>query len=225
MTSSSRKRKTASTLQDLTPDERHVLRSVSLLDAFDATLATRAAGLTREGPALRLVERPFVQHDPFALWPFHLHDVVGSTIRTADDPTDDRWSPTNWQHAAQRALTALGEQWTTAAGPRSGRKLLVGCLRLAREHRLEPDWLTEAAWQYISDSVWEPLAPPAGLDTAQATLELAMCFHHAVRGAADCAAASIARLHNLTRDGDYAYYLDIAHFMAGLPHQPHSTVR
>ncbi|MFE9123703.1 hypothetical protein [Streptomyces sp. NPDC007172] len=156
----------ARTLQDLTPDERHVLRSVSLLDAFDVTLATRAAGLAREAPALRLVERPFVQQDPFALWPFHLHGVVGSTIRTADDPTDDRWSPTDWQHAAQRALTALGEQWTTAASPRSGRKLLVGCLRqglrLAREHRLELDWLAEAAWQYISDSVWEPLAPPAG---------------------------------------------------------------
>ncbi|MEU3500812.1 hypothetical protein ABZ726_08600 [Streptomyces hundungensis] len=38
-------------------------------------------------------ERPFVQQDPFALWPFHLHGVVGSTIRTAEDPTDDRWSP------------------------------------------------------------------------------------------------------------------------------------
>ncbi|MFE9539727.1 hypothetical protein [Streptomyces sp. NPDC006691] len=138
----------ARTLQDLTPDERHVLRSVSLLDAFGVTLATRAAGLAREAPALRLVERPFVQQDPFALWPFHLHGVVGSTIRTADDPTDDRWSPTDWQHAAQRALTALGEQWTTAASPRSGRKLLVGCLRqglrLAREHRLELDWLAEA---------------------------------------------------------------------------------
>ncbi len=52
-----------------------------------------------------------------------------------------------------------------------------------------------------------------------------MCFHHAVRGAADCAAASIARLHDLTRGGDYAYYVDIAHFMAGLPQQPHATVR
>ncbi|MFG2723094.1 hypothetical protein ACGFW5_33080 [Streptomyces sp. NPDC048416] len=74
--------------------------------------------------------------------------MVASTIRTADNPTDDRCSLTDWQHAAQRALTALGEQWTTTAGPRPGRKLLAGCLhqglRLAREHRLELDWLTEA---------------------------------------------------------------------------------
>ncbi|MFD4948867.1 hypothetical protein ACFWNT_41775 [Streptomyces sp. NPDC058409] len=27
----------------------------------------------------------------------------------------------------------------------------------------------------------------------------------------------IARLQELTRNGDYAYYTDIAHFMAGLP--------
>ncbi|MEV5567935.1 tetratricopeptide repeat protein, partial [Streptomyces sp. NPDC052196] len=154
------------TLQDLTPDERHVLRSVSLLDAFDITLATRAAGLTRQAAALRLTERPFVQDDPFALWPHHLHAVVRSTIRTAPDPTDDRWSPADWNTAAHRAFTALGEQWTAVPGRRD---LLVACLRqglrLARDHRLELDWLTEAAWQYISDSVWEPLAPPPAPDS------------------------------------------------------------
>ena len=40
----------ARTLQDLTPDERHVLRAVSLLDAWDVPLATRTAGLTHEAP-------------------------------------------------------------------------------------------------------------------------------------------------------------------------------
>ena len=44
--------------------------------------------------------------------------------------------------------------------------LLIGCLRqglrLARDFDLvELGWLTEAAWTYVSDSVWEPLAPPA----------------------------------------------------------------
>ncbi|WP_186001653.1 hypothetical protein [Streptomyces sp. IB201691-2A2] len=33
-------------------------------------------------------------------------------------------------------------------------------MRLARDHRLDLDWLTLAAWTYVSDSVWEPLAPP-----------------------------------------------------------------
>ncbi|MDQ1013530.1 tetratricopeptide repeat protein [Streptomyces afghaniensis] len=162
----------ARTLTDLTPDERHVLRSVSLLDAFDVPLATRAAGLAHEGPALRLTERPFVREDPFGLWPFHLHGLIRSAVRNADDTTDDRWSERDWQQAAQRAFTTLGEQHHNSPGP--GRLLLIACLRqglrLARDHRLDLGWLTEAAWSYVGDSVWEPLAPPdtdtTALDTA-----------------------------------------------------------
>ncbi|MFC9035363.1 hypothetical protein [Streptomyces arboris] len=44
------------TLSDLTTDERHVLRSVSLLDAFSVPLATHVAGLTHDAAALRLTE-------------------------------------------------------------------------------------------------------------------------------------------------------------------------
>ncbi|MEV6183450.1 MULTISPECIES: ATP/GTP-binding protein [Streptomyces] len=164
----------ARTLTDLTLDERHVLRSVSLLDAFDVPLATRAAGLAHEGPALRLTERPFVHDSPFGLWPFHLHGLIRSAVRNADDTTDDRWTERDWKQAAQRAFTALGEQHQAAPGP--DRLLLIAFLRqglrLARDHRLNLGWLTPAAWTYVSDSVWEPLAPPdtdtdtTGLDTA-----------------------------------------------------------
>ncbi|MFD8288018.1 ATP/GTP-binding protein [Streptomyces lavendulae] len=147
------------TLADLTPDERHLLRAVSLLDAFDLPVATAAAGLSHLSAAARLVERPFVRHDPFALWPYHLHALIRSTLRTADDATDDRWTDTDWQRAAARALAALGAQWQTGSGP--DRRLLVGCLRqglaLGRDHRLELGWLTDAAWAYTDDSVWEPL--------------------------------------------------------------------
>ncbi|WP_331276012.1 hypothetical protein [Streptomyces sp. Qhu-G9] len=158
----------ARTLSDLTPDERHVLRSVSLLDAFDVPLATRAVGLAHEGPALRLTERPFVREDPFGLWPFHLHGLIRSAVRNADATTDDRWSERDWHQAAQRALTTLGDTYQNAPGP--DRLLLIACLRqglrLARDHRLALDWLTPAAWTYISDSIWEPLAPPdTGTDT------------------------------------------------------------
>lgn len=157
----------ARTLSDLTPDERHVLRSVALLDAFDLALATRAAGMTHEAPAMRLIERPFVREQPFGLWPYHLHGLIRSTVRGADDQADDRWSPRDWQQAAERALEALGGQW--AAGSGRDRVLLVGCLRqglaLARDFRLDLDWLASAAWSYVSDSVWEPIAPPARPDT------------------------------------------------------------
>lgn len=162
------------TLGDLTGDERHVLRSVSLLDAFSVPLATQVAGLPRDAAALRLSERPFIREDPTGLWPLHLHQVVRSAIRNADDRTDDRWSEQDWHRAALRALTALGQEW--AHGPRRERAVLIGVLRqelrLARDFNFaELDWLTEAAFAYVGDSVWEPLAPPApdGASIALAT--------------------------------------------------------
>ncbi|MGV9885354.1 ATP/GTP-binding protein, partial [Streptomyces sp. NPDC003379] len=163
----------ARTLSDLTANERHVLRSVALLDAFDLDLATAAAGLTHQAPALRLIERPFVRENAFGLWPYHLHGLIRSTVRSADDQADDRWTARDWEQAAQRALTALGEQFRTRTG--LSRMLLVGCLRqglaLARDFRLDLDWLADAAWAYVSDSVWEPLAPPArpGADNGMVT--------------------------------------------------------
>ncbi|MEU9489307.1 ATP/GTP-binding protein [Streptomyces decoyicus] len=152
------------TVSDLTTDERHVLRSVSLLDAFSVPLATQAAGLTHDAAALRLTERPFIREDPSGLWPFHLHQVVRSAIRHAEDHTDDRWSPQDWHRAATRALAALGHEWRH--GPHRDRTMLIDCLRqglrLARDHHLEDlDWLTDAAFAYTDDSVWEPLAPPS----------------------------------------------------------------
>ncbi|MEV5242934.1 ATP/GTP-binding protein [Streptomyces cinnamoneus] len=153
----------ARTLSDLTADERHVLRSVALLDAFDLTLATRAAGLPHQAPAQRLTERPLVDENPYGLWPYSLHGAIRTAIRTATDHTDDRWTTADWTRAAERALAALGDQWTSTLAP--SRILLIGCLRqglrLARDHRLGLGWLAEAAWTYVGDSVWEPLAPPA----------------------------------------------------------------
>jgi hypothetical protein len=163
------------TLSDLTPDERHVLRSVSLLDNFDVALASRAAGMTFESAALRMAERPFVRFDPHAVWPYHLHGVIRSTIRTAGDRADDRWSERDWTQAAVRAFEAIGERWAEASAP--GRGLLVNCLRqglrLARDFGLGLGWLADAAWSYVADSVWEPLAPPAPDEPAPPTLRTA----------------------------------------------------
>ncbi|GAB2891440.1 ATP/GTP-binding protein [Streptomyces mayteni] len=165
----------ARTLRDLTSEERHVLRSVSLLDSFDLPLATRAAGLEREAAARRLAERPFVRENPFGLWPYHLHALVRSTIRTAPDTSDDGWTPRDWHTAAQRALAGLGEQWRT--GPDGDRALLVGCLRqglaLAADFHLELRWLADAAWTYVSDSVWEPIALAARPDATSSGLSTA----------------------------------------------------
>ncbi|MEU5417802.1 ATP/GTP-binding protein [Streptomyces sp. NPDC020667] len=155
----------ARTLSDLTADERHVLRSASLLDAFDLDLATRAAGLAHQSAARRLIERPMITEDPFAIWPYHLHGAIRSALVAADHHVEDGWTPADWHRAAERALAALGRQWQEAHGRVPGRALLVACLRqglrLARDHGLgDLAWLIDAAFAYTEDSIWEPLAPP-----------------------------------------------------------------
>ncbi|MFC9429567.1 hypothetical protein [Streptomyces sp. NPDC056987] len=57
----------------------------------------------------------------------------------------------------------------------------------------------------------------AGLASTEATLDLALCFHHAVQDERAALATTIARLRERTHSGDYAYYTDLTHFMAGLP--------
>ncbi|MFE4328769.1 hypothetical protein ACFRQM_04725 [Streptomyces sp. NPDC056831] len=100
----------ARTLSDLTPDERHLARSVALLDAFDLDLAIQTAGLTHQAPARRLTERPLVTENLYALWPYYLHRAIRSAVRD-----DNRWTKADWHRAATRALAALGDQWTNTA--------------------------------------------------------------------------------------------------------------
>ncbi|MEU2714550.1 ATP/GTP-binding protein [Streptomyces sp. NPDC007205] len=165
----------ARTLSDLTAEERHVLRSVSLLNAFSVPLATQVAGMDHDAPALRLTERPFIRESPSGVWPFHVHDLIRATIRSADDSSDDRWSDHDWQRAAQRAFRALESEWRQDLG--RDRAVLVGCLQqgllIARDFRLGLGWLADAAFQYVGDSVWEPLALPAADDPSSGGLQTA----------------------------------------------------
>ncbi|MBP5907434.1 ATP/GTP-binding protein [Streptomyces sp. LBUM 1478] len=165
----------ARTLSDLTAEERHVLRSVSLLNAFSVPLATQVAGMDHDAPALRLTERPFIRESPSGVWPFHVHDLIRAAIRNADDGSDDRWSEQDWQRAAQRAFGALESHWRQDL--RRDRAVLVGCLQqgllLARDFRLDLGWLVDAAFQYVGDSIWEPLALPAADATSSDGLQTA----------------------------------------------------
>lgn len=65
----------------------------------------------------------------------------------------------------------------------------------------------------------------AGLTSMAPTLELAVAYHQAVLNDQAALATTISRLQELTRDGDYAYYVDIAHFMADLPLPEPSVTR
>ncbi|MFF7690243.1 hypothetical protein ACFZB6_29385 [Streptomyces syringium] len=66
-----------------------------------------------------------------------------------------------------------------------------------------------------------------GLISVKAILELAFCFHYAVLDARDALEAAMSQLSNVTRNGDYSYYADIAHFMGGLqlPPEPGSRAQ
>ncbi|MGW7008156.1 hypothetical protein ACWGCW_36535 [Streptomyces sp. NPDC054933] len=57
----------------------------------------------------------------------------------------------------------------------------------------------------------------AGLPFLHRFVELALAFHHAVRGEDQDLTATIGRLRTLTASGDFAYFTDIAHFMGDLP--------
>ncbi|MFE9259230.1 hypothetical protein [Streptomyces sp. NPDC006879] len=65
----------------------------------------------------------------------------------------------------------------------------------------------------------------AGLPFLHRFVELALAFHHAVRGEDQGLAATIDRLRAHTTTGDFAYFTDIAHYMAGLPLPEPSTTR
>lgn len=147
----------ARTFRDLTVEERQVLRATSLLDAFSVDLATTAAGMDHDAPALALVERPFVDVEPGALWPYHLHDLVRSAVRDADSTAEDRWTAADWRRSAQRTFDALGVEYRAG----TERRRLLGCLRqglrLARDFDLDLGWLTDAAFAYVGDFLWEPL--------------------------------------------------------------------
>lgn len=56
-------------------------------------------------------------------------------------------------------------------------------------------------------------------------MELARVFHYAVRNDSPQTAATIERLRALTAGGDFAYFTDIAHFMAALRLPEPSTTR
>ncbi|MEU2718747.1 hypothetical protein [Streptomyces sp. NPDC007205] len=49
------------------------------------------------------------------------------------------------------------------------------------------------------------------------TLQLAAAFHQALLDDHAALAATLSRLREQTQNGDYAYYIDIVSFMAGLP--------
>ncbi|MEU5216847.1 ATP/GTP-binding protein [Streptomyces sp. NPDC020807] len=157
--------------RDLQGDERQVMRAASMLDGFSVDIVTAGAGLSSEAAALRLTDRPFIQFDSMAQWPFHMHALVRSLVRDADRGLDDSWSTRDWHNAAQRMLDQLALTARTAQRQHD-RRTLISCLNqgmlLAHEHGLPLGWLVEGAFWYVDDMTWEPTLRPriSGVDAA-----------------------------------------------------------
>ncbi|MFE2422185.1 hypothetical protein [Streptomyces hokutonensis] len=91
--------------------------------------------------------------------------------------------------------------------------LTLGIATLIRDAGRGPD-LDERAQALRAET------ETAGLTSLLPLLELAVCFHHAVRGDDGPLAAAIHRLRRITNDGDHAYLADIACFMDNRPITP-----
>ncbi|WP_406156367.1 hypothetical protein OG298_01700 [Streptomyces sp. NBC_01005] len=109
---------------------------------------------------------------------------------------------------------ALAHQLLNGLGQRSN-TLLAQVVTLIKD--AGTDSVTDRAQDLRTD------IEAAGLPFLHRFVELALAFHHAVRGEDQDLAATIVR--ELTATGDFAYFTDIAHFMAALPLPESSTTR
>lgn len=163
--------------QDLSPPERDVLRAATLLPSWSTALAAAGAGDKTTEAATRLARRALVEdlgHEPFR---YRLHDSVRATIRSADENSQDGWSPIDWQRAAERTLVELGQLSST-----QDRDILLRCieygLSLSHDANLPLNWLSSALDLYVSDNRWERLRPNLDHDrspersAAEATVEV-----------------------------------------------------
>jgi hypothetical protein len=160
-------------LRDLAGEERQLVRILSLLDSFDLELASAVASLTTEATAVRLSQRPFVEFDGSAPFPYSLHRLVRSAVQVADGPDD--FTPADWARYAAFVFNKLGERYYRAV--RDGDRTLANsalnqALRLADERSLELGWCVDAAYAFVEDSLWEgsvrPLIGGAGATPAAA---------------------------------------------------------
>jgi predicted negative regulator of RcsB-dependent stress response len=204
-------------LRDLPPDERRLIRILSLLDSFDARLAAQIAQLPSEAAALALTQRAFVDVDDAAPFPCSIHRLLREQIR-ASDSGPDAFGPADWSRYAGRAFDELGARFAQA--PAAGDRPLVisllnQALRLGDEFDLPVGWTADAAYSYIQDNLWEnslrPLVrlPPATAAAALAQTLLAIT-NRQVEGRRQAAATLAGLLESGLLAGDTrdlaAYY-------------------
>jgi hypothetical protein len=163
-------------LRDLTPDERRLIRILSLLDSFDAPLAAAIAELPSEAAAIGLTQLAFVDMDEAAPFPYAIHRLLREQVRQSDSGPD-AFSAADWARYAAGAFDELGARFAEVGRARD-RPLVISvlnqALRLADEFDLPVGWTADAAYSYIEDSLWEnSLRPLVRLPPVTAAAALA----------------------------------------------------
>jgi hypothetical protein len=149
-------------LRDMPADERRLIRILSLLDSFDARLATAIARLPSEAVAVRLSRRSFVDTYEAAPFPYAVHRLLREQIRESDTGPD-AFTAADWRRYAGRSFDELGVRFAEA-GEVGDRPMVISllnqALRLADEFDLPVDWTADAAYAFIEDSLWEDSLRP-----------------------------------------------------------------
>lgn len=142
----------ASIMRHFDHESRDILRGVSLLNAFDAELASAASG-ARDAIVLRVLRTPVVVEASGLPWKHMLHPILRNAIRATDYELPDAWSAGEWQAAAQRLSVRLGELSTEAIALR-WRASVASCLtqgiRLCAQFPMPAPWLVPAI-EFLAD--------------------------------------------------------------------------
>lgn len=157
-------------MRDLDDEECRLLEATSLLSHFDMDLAVEAAGGNiTDARFRRFLKRPFVVTSESSLWPYRIHDVVRSILNENASVEHGRWSQRERRAAALRAFRHAGRQLAHAITERDRATLYAGLeqfFTVAREYRLEPEWLGEAAFALHESSSWQSVLPDELADGA-----------------------------------------------------------
>ncbi|MFA1550699.1 hypothetical protein [Actinomadura chokoriensis] len=158
------------TMRDLSATDRDLLRTASLLEAFDEDVLHAVLPHLRLRQIERFVQRPFVRRDETVWPPYRLHENLRRSVIDCDADTDDGWTQTERTRNAERAIEHLTHAalavWDDDVdhplplGVRSRRCVAAFLLVLnaADEHRLAPESLGDVAYSLTVLGHWQVLS-------------------------------------------------------------------
>lgn len=170
---------------DLTPQERDVLRAASLLESFDTEVIHEVLPEVREKVVFDFLERTIVHWDP-ARWPtYYLHDSLRREVVAGDQSLRDGWSEKEWRDHARVSVLNLSERaleiWSAHAegedstdNQRVLPALMLGT-RACLEFGIDVPEINELFFTISQLGYLQPLGELPGADSGAPIAALAKC--------------------------------------------------